>query len=109
MEIETLDHLFWEYIHVQLVWTNLSTLLQDYNVFIHFNLINLTLGITEGTNHTEVETKNYIILLGKHFIFKNKYKNNAQAHCIKIISKTSNQYRNRHLYHERQTCPIQQN
>ena len=37
MEIETLDHLFWECIHVQLFWANLSTLLQDYNVFIHFN------------------------------------------------------------------------
>ena len=74
MEIETLDHLFWECIHEQLFWTNLSTLLQDYNVFIHFNLRNIMLGITEGTNQTEVQTKNFIILLGKHFIFKNKYK-----------------------------------
>ena len=56
MEIETLDHLFWECIHVQLFWTNLSTLLRDYNVFIHFNLRNIMLGITEGTNQTEVQT-----------------------------------------------------
>ena len=75
MEIETLDHLFWECIHVQLFWANLSTFLQDYNVFIHFNLRNIMLGITEGTNQTEVQTKNFIIiLLGKRFIFKNKYK-----------------------------------
>ena len=32
------------------------------------------LGITEGTNQTEDQTKNFITLLGKHFIFKNKYK-----------------------------------
>ena len=73
MEIETLDHLFCECIHVQLFWTNLSTLLQDYNVFIHFNIRNIMLGITEGINQTEVQTKNFIILLGKYFIFKNKY------------------------------------
>ena len=63
MEIETLDHQFWECIHVQLFWINLSTLLQDYNVFIHFNLRNIMLGITEGTNQTEVQTKNFIISL----------------------------------------------
>ena len=73
IEIETLDHLFWECIHVQLFWTNLSTLSQD-NIFIHFNLRNKMLGITEGTNQTEVQTKKFIIILGKHFIFKKKYK-----------------------------------
>ena len=66
MEIETLDHLLCVFIRVQLFWTNLSTLLQDYNAFILFNLRNIMLGITEGTNQTEVQTKNFIILLGKH-------------------------------------------
>ena len=71
-----LKHLitYFECIRVQLFWTNLSTLLQDYNVCIHFNIRNIMLGITEGTNQSEVQTKNFIILLGKHFIFKNKYK-----------------------------------
>ena len=82
MEIETLDHPFWECIHAQLFWTNLSTLLHDYNVFIHFNLRNIMLGITEGTYQTEVQIKNFINLLGKHFIFKNKYKNNTQIYRI---------------------------
>ena len=55
--------------------TNLSTLLQDYNVFIHFNLRNIMLGITKRNEQTkEVQAKNFKILLGKHFIFKNKYK-----------------------------------
>ena len=111
MEIETLDHLFWECIHVQLLWTNLSTLLQDYNhyVFIYFNLRNIMLGITVGTNQTEVQTKNFINLLGKHFIFKNKYKKTTPKFIsFQIISKTSNQYRKTHLFQERQTCPIHQ-
>ena len=31
------------------------------------------LGITEGTNITEIQIKNFIILLGKYYIFKTKY------------------------------------
>ena len=73
MEIETLNHLFWECIHVQHFWTNLSVFLQEYNILIQFNLRNVMLGITEGTNITEIQIKNLIILLGKYFIFKTKY------------------------------------
>ena len=72
MDIETLNHLFWECIQVQHFWTNLSILLQEYNVHIKFNLRYILLGIT-GKNLTEVQLKNYIILLGKYFIFKSKY------------------------------------
>ena len=78
IEIETLEHLFWECIHVQLFLTNLSTLLQDYNVFIHFNLRNIMLGITEGTNQTEVQTKNFINLL--HFKLYLKHRINIEKH-----------------------------
>ena len=52
MEIETHECILGVHSCVQLFWTNLSTLLQDYNVFIHFNLRNIMLGITEGTNQT---------------------------------------------------------
>ena len=80
IEIETLDHLFWECIHVQLFWTYLSTLLQDYNVFIHFNLRNIMLGITEGTNQTEVQRKNFINLL--HFKLYLKHRINIEKKNI---------------------------
>ena len=73
VEIETFNHLFWECIHVQHFWTNLSVFLQEYTVLIQFNLRNVMLGITEGTNITEIQTKNFLILLGKYFIFKTKY------------------------------------
>ena len=72
MDIETINHLFWECIHVQNFWTNLSILLQEYNVHIQFNLRYKLLGIT-GKNRTEIQLKNYIILLWKYFIFKSKY------------------------------------
>ena len=70
MEIETLDHLFWECIYVQLFWTNLSTLLQNYNVFIHFNLRNIMLGIRKGTNQSEVQTKEFYNFTWKTFHFQ---------------------------------------
>ena len=44
MEIETLNHLFWECIHVQHFWTNLSVFLQEYNVLVQFNLKNIMQG-----------------------------------------------------------------
>ena len=73
MEIETLNHLFWECIHVQQFLTNLSVFLQEYNVLIQLNLRNVMLGTMEGTNITEIQIKNFIILHGKYFIFKTKY------------------------------------
>ena len=72
MDIETLNHLFLECIQVQHFWINLSILLQEYYVHIKFNLRYILLGIT-GKNRTEIQLKNYIILLGKYFIFKSKY------------------------------------
>ena len=74
MEIETLNHLFWECIHVQHFWTNLSFLTGiQYINSIQLNVKNVMLGITEGTNITEIQIKNFIILLGKYFILKTKY------------------------------------
>ena len=46
MDIETLNHLFWECIQVQQFWTNLSILMQEYNVHIKYNLRYILLGIT---------------------------------------------------------------
>ena len=71
LDIETLNRPFWECIHVQHFRTTLSILLQEYNVHIQFNLRYILLGITGKSNRNSI--KNYIILLGKYFIFKNKY------------------------------------
>ena len=56
MDIETINHLFWECIHVQNVWTNLSILLQEYNVHIQFNLRYILFGIT-GKNRKKLNYK----------------------------------------------------
>ena len=73
MEIETINHLFWECNHVQHFWTNLAMFLLRHNITINFSLMYVTFGITERTNCIETKVKNFIILLGKYFIFKNKY------------------------------------
>ena len=73
MEIETINHLFWECNHVQHVWTNLTMFLLRHNITINFCSKYVTFDITERTNCIETQVKNYIILLEKYFIFKNKY------------------------------------
>ena len=73
MEIETINHLFWECNHAQHFWTNLAMFLLRHNITINFNLKYFTFGITERTNFIETKVKKFIILLGKYFIFKNKY------------------------------------
>ena len=73
MEIETINHLFGECNHVQHFWTNLAMFLLRHNITINFSLKYVTLGITERTNCIETQVKNFIILLGKYFVFKNKY------------------------------------
>ena len=47
--------------------------LLKHNITINFSLKYVTFGITERTNCIETQVKNFIILLGKYFIFKNKY------------------------------------
>ena len=37
MEIETINHLFWECLHVQQFWAEIASFLKDYNVDITFN------------------------------------------------------------------------
>ena len=61
---------------------NLSTLLQDYNVLIHFNLRNIMLSITKGTNQTEVQTKKVSSYLENISFSKTDIKNTTQIYCI---------------------------
>ena len=40
------------------------------------------LGFTEGTNQTEVQTKNFMILLENFSFSETNIKNNTQIYCI---------------------------
>ena len=51
---------------------NLATFLLRYSITMHFSLKYVTFGITERAYCIETPVKNFIILHGKYFIFKNK-------------------------------------
>ena len=73
MEIETINHLFWECNYEQHFWANLTTFFfLRYNITMHFSLKYATFGITERAHCIETQVKNFIIFLRKYFIFKNK-------------------------------------
>ena len=84
MEIETIDHLFWQCKHVQTFWTEFSHFLSDLNIDIEFNLINIAFGFTITIGKPEIMLKNFLIILGKYFIFRGR--------CLKIIP-TLNQFK----------------
>ena len=84
VEIETIDHLFWQCIHVQTFWTEFSHFLTDLNIDIDFNLLNIAFGFTITIGKPEIMLKNFLIILGKYFIFRGK--------CLKIIP-TLNQFK----------------
>ena len=72
MEIETINHLFWECLHVQQFWAEIANFLKDYNVDITFNLITICFGITQQINKPNIQVKNFVTLLAKYFIFRSK-------------------------------------
>ena len=72
MEIESINHLFWECLYVQQFWTETSNFLKDYNVDISFSLKTVFFGITQQINNPNIQVKNFIILLAKYFIFRSK-------------------------------------
>ena len=72
MGIETINHLFWECLHVQQFWAEIANFLKDYNVDITFNLITICFGITQQINKPNIQVKNFVTLLAKYFIFRSK-------------------------------------
>ena len=55
MEIETINHLFWECLYVQQFWTELLNLLKDSNVDITFSLRTITFEITQRINYPNIQ------------------------------------------------------
>jgi len=70
--IETIDHLFWECQHIQIIWKKMETFLASKNILIEINKTHAFFGCTEKKLHSDVF--NFIVILLKSFIFKMKYK-----------------------------------
>ena len=85
MEMETINHLFGECNYVQHFWAILTTFLLRHNITMHFSLKYVTFGIKKRAHCIETKVKNFIILLGKYFIFKNKcFKTQATIAHFKV-------------------------
>lgn len=74
MEIETINHLFWECMYVQSFWMELTSLLNQNNIHIEINLKHITFGVCQLIDKQETQINNFIIFIAKYFIFASKYR-----------------------------------
>jgi hypothetical protein len=75
MSTETVKHLFWECQYVQRFWMDLTSFLQTKNIHVRIDYKLITFGITKDIDNYNTSVLNFIILLSKYFISKNKYNN----------------------------------
>jgi hypothetical protein len=68
--VENIQHLFWECQLVRAFWTELDNYLLQQIINIHMNFRTICFGVEKSFNSTTI---NCIIIIGKYFIFKNKY------------------------------------
>ena len=77
MEIETVNHMFWECMYVQTFWMQLKNYLNENGFEINITLKTSTFGIQDQQTN-ENKLKNVMILLAKYFIFKTNVKRQFQ-------------------------------
>ena len=73
MDIEINTHMFWECIHVEQFWRDLVNCSHKFHIDIPLSLLTITFGITHVIGRLDTQVKNFIIMAGNYFIFKNKY------------------------------------
>ena len=91
MEIETLNHLFWECRHVQSFWMQLKDFLNTNGIVLEITLRSITFGFQQDIRNMKI--KNFIVLIAKYYIFLNKfYKSIPSLSAFKahMKKKTSN-------------------
>ena len=86
MEIETTDHLFWQCIHIQTFWAKFSVFLTEHYIEVNLTLYTVSFGLIFSIGKPEIKLKNFLILLGKYFIYRGK--------CTKTIT-TINQFKSK--------------
>ena len=74
MEIETFSHLFWECTFVQQFWASLPDVLNRCDINVNIDLKTISFGIIQSNPNCNVIVQNFIIYLGKYFIFQSKHK-----------------------------------
>ena len=75
MHVETLKHLFWECIHTQHYWREITHFLNSKHLDTNLNYELISFGYTDVQKNAKTILKNYIIFRAKYFIFINKCRN----------------------------------
>ena len=70
MDIETIQHLFWECNQVQIFWNNFHNFIISTHMQMQLTFETISFGLCEDTE--EVKLKNYILFYAKYYIFLNK-------------------------------------
>ena len=107
MDVETVNHLFWNCIHTQAFWSRIKEFLSSKNIKIIdlIDLKNVTFGIQDKCRNKLV--LNFIILSANYFIYINKCKKsipNIEGYkiylkkCIDIEKHTITDFYNRSIF-----------
>ncbi len=100
MAPETTKHMFWECQHTQTFWRDLQNYLNHKGIITNsLCYTTISIGVTDRADNTLYTISNFVIILAKYFIFKNKYANTIPSletfipflnHRISIVGITAN-------------------
>lgn len=74
MELETIDHLFWECIYVQELWSSVSRFIHNCQLTSDLNAKTAAFGMCHKDKNNSIQVINFIFFQVKYFIFSSKYR-----------------------------------
>jgi len=87
--IETIEHLFWECKHIQPIWNQLASFLEQQQLNVKLSFLSVSFGINSLKSIHGNNIVNFILILMKYFIFHMKYRKqipnfNCFIHSLKL-------------------------
>ncbi|KAH3883935.1 hypothetical protein DPMN_007905 [Dreissena polymorpha] len=87
--IETIEHLFWECKHIQPIWNQLISFLEQHQLNVKLSFLNVSFGINSLKSIDCNNIVNFMVILMKYFILNMKYKKqvpnfNCFVHSLKL-------------------------
>ena len=75
MNIESMEHLFWECQMVQNFWLEIKKFLNNKDIVINLNYRTVVFGLLNNEKRQNTNVINFIIILAKYYIYKMKLNN----------------------------------
>ncbi|KAH3746366.1 hypothetical protein DPMN_180773 [Dreissena polymorpha] len=87
--IETIEHLFWECKHIQPIWNQLISFLEQQQLNVKLSFLIVSFGINSLKSIDGNNIVNFMVILMKYFILNMKYKKqvpnfNCFVHSLKL-------------------------